>query len=890
MANKLVRKAQIKAITPFPIVVFGFAANGLNDIATVAINSRLLTAGANGGALSNVASTGEDVIGVVKDAGKNRIELRNTNATRVVTSDGFIVYGKLTYVGLVYTLTYYYLNALNVETTYSISGPIMINFLFHYRSAWKDFPIDESTLAIVSQFGFSEDNIPLRITYMYGGANNKFVTTDANGKFVATFANNASGVPFTSTTGLVSTNVQGAIDEVNLSPFPAVISGDIVIGNTYRVLADNGLTFIDMRYLTDNVLRLGAKYDFTQSWAEFNTVGTKLAFGSTSSVLVGASSIDVSSTNITLGITEDVFIKTNTIPQTTASVNKVPVVFSARNVTINASVINSVGLGGLNYIIKTSNAAYASKLVLPNVATGFETSFVSNTLTGDISVTLPTISSILTYVAAPLTVGRIPVIGTGGIILNDSIINNTSTGIGVNTAVVSGQMVTALTNNLAGTQYSAVLKALGVLTTNNIALQLTASGGSASNTALEIVSGDLIHTAGLVAIGTTIDVTTKVKISTSTLAFGLKAINTSVGLADAISGSFSITGASAKNTALYLNAINGTTNYGLLVENGLTVFGGTVSTSLGAIVEFKSTSQAVLFPRLTTVQKNAVVSPTNGMIVYDTTVSNFYGYIAGAWALIGGGGSGWSLTGNTGTIDGTNFIGTTDSVPFNIKVNNQNAGRIDHIKSNAFFGYQAGNLNATGFNNTAVGSQSLQANTTGIRNTAVGFQSLFNNVSSNNTASGYQSLVRNTTGGNNTGSGYEILYYNTTGGSNTASGVTALYNNTTGSFNTAFGQSTGSDNTTGSFNTFLGCNTGLGITTGSYNTILGAQLGGLSAGLSNNIIIGDGSGVIRIQVDNTGALTLTGPVVSVASSVSSTNKIAIVVNGTTYYLLVTTIP
>ena len=41
----------------------------------------------------------------------------------------------------------------------------------------------------------------------------------------------------------------------------------------------------------------------------------------------------------------------------------------------------------------------------------------------------------------------------------------------------------------------------------------------------------------------------------------------------------------------------------------------------------------------------------------------------------------WSLTGNSGTVDGTNFIGTTDNIPFNIRVNNQKAGSIDHIRN-----------------------------------------------------------------------------------------------------------------------------------------------------------------------------------------------------------------
>src|SRR6185369_16558934 len=43
---------------------------------------------------------------------------------------------------------------------------------------------------------------------------------------------------------------------------------------------------------------------------------------------------------------------------------------------------------------------------------------------------------------------------------------------------------------------------------------------------------------------------------------------------------------------------------------------------------------------------------------------------SGASQSSGGGGSGWSLTGDAGTVAGTNFIGTIDSVDWVIKTNN----------------------------------------------------------------------------------------------------------------------------------------------------------------------------------------------------------------------------
>ena len=80
----------------------------------------------------------------------------------------------------------------------------------------------------------------------------------------------------------------------------------------------------------------------------------------------------------------------------------------------------------------------------------------------------------------------------------------------------------------------------------------------------------------------------------------------------------------------------------------------------------------------------------------------------------------WGLLGSSSTVDNVNFIGTTNNVPFNIKVNNQKAGRIDPTLINAFFGYRAGALNTTGSQNTANGTEALYSNTTGGGNTATG--------------------------------------------------------------------------------------------------------------------------------------------------------------------------
>jgi len=39
-------------------------------------------------------------------------------------------------------------------------------------------------------------------------------------------------------------------------------------------------------------------------------------------------------------------------------------------------------------------------------------------------------------------------------------------------------------------------------------------------------------------------------------------------------------------------------------------------------------------PRMTTTQKNAISSPTNGEMVYDTSLNKFYGYANGSWVAL----------------------------------------------------------------------------------------------------------------------------------------------------------------------------------------------------------------------------------------------------------------
>ncbi len=212
----------------------------------------------------------------------------------------------------------------------------------------------------------------------------------------------------------------------------------------------------------------------------------------------------------------------------------------------------------------------------------------------------------------------------------------------------------------------------------------------------------------------------------------------------------------------------------------------------------------------------------------------------------------WSLLGNANTVDNTNFIGTTDNIPLNIRVNNLKAGRIDHLLNNSFWGYKAGNAAATGTYNTGVGSLALFANLIGNNNTASGALSLANNKSDYNTADGMQALLNNINGSQNTASGFYSLGLNSNGNDNTAAGMEALYSNVSGSQNTATGgfalYSNTSDNNTadgyyalknnisGTQNTAGGAFALLANTTADYNTAFGYEALYLNTGIQNTAV------------------------------------------------------
>jgi hypothetical protein len=104
---------------------------------------------------------------------------------------------------------------------------------------------------------------------------------------------------------------------------------------------------------------------------------------------------------------------------------------------------------------------------------------------------------------------------------------------------------------------------------------------------------------------------------------------------------------------------------------------GTTTPHASALLEIQGFTQGVLIPRMTNAQRNAIASPSTGLIIFQTDVagselSTFYYWNGWKWMPWGLSGDVWWTLGNSSTNPSTNYIGTSDSVDFVQRTNNKN--------------------------------------------------------------------------------------------------------------------------------------------------------------------------------------------------------------------------
>jgi hypothetical protein len=149
-----------------------------------------------------------------------------------------------------------------------------------------------------------------------------------------------------------------------------------------------------------------------------------------------------------------------------------------------------------------------------------------------------------------------------------------------------------------------------------------------------------------------------------------------------------------------------------------------------AMLDIGSTEKGMLAPRMTTLQRTAIASPANGLLVYDTDTKSFWHY----------------------NNDDSIWVEVVSGV---IELNDLSDAITDNYS--VFIGDNSGIADDGGNYNTGLGNNALRDVTEGTNNTAVGCIS----------------LLGTTTGANNTSVGYHAMIYNTTGQGNVAIGVAA---------------------------------------------------------------------------------------------------------------------
>lgn len=103
---------------------------------------------------------------------------------------------------------------------------------------------------------------------------------------------------------------------------------------------------------------------------------------------------------------------------------------------------------------------------------------------------------------------------------------------------------------------------------------------------------------------------------------------------------------------------------------------GTITPNDSAALDVTSTSTGVLIPRMTLAQKNAIVSPATGLLIYQNDgISGFWYYNGTAWTTFSD--TSWLTSGNSGTTPASNYLGTSDSKELIIKTNNTEALRVN---------------------------------------------------------------------------------------------------------------------------------------------------------------------------------------------------------------------
>jgi trimeric autotransporter adhesin len=305
---------------------------------------------------------------------------------------------------------------------------------------------------------------------------------------------------------------------------------------------------------------------------------------------------------------------------------------------------------------------------------------------------------------------------------------------------------------------------------------------------------------------------------------------------------------------------------------------GTTTPNASSLLEINSTNKGLLIPRMTQAQRNAIGSPANGLLIYQTDNAKGFYYFDTKWKavsatdttlanrmlsnlqstainnnLIANGNNKYNLGSDTKRWKNVNLYNlkfadnttqTTAFIPYTagagIQISNNkisstihetqwttSGNKIYYNKGNVGIGVSSaaykldikGDINLDSGNVLRMEGKRMFQYDPYQLNILIGDTSKITGY--NNTAIGINALQSNTTGRYNTATGTSALTGNTTGYFNTANGFLALNSNTTGYENAANGAYALTNNTTGYNNTANGADALLANSTGYGNTASG---------------------------------------------------------------------
>lgn len=120
---------------------------------------------------------------------------------------------------------------------------------------------------------------------------------------------------------------------------------------------------------------------------------------------------------------------------------------------------------------------------------------------------------------------------------------------------------------------------------------------------------------------------------------------------------------------------------------------GVAIPATNAQLEIASSTKGLLIPRMTATQKDAIVSPTTGLTIFQTTAPTGYYFYDASWKYLAPSSDSWTINGNTGTTTSTaaigatvnnNFIGSSDAKDLVIATNNLERIRITSAGNTGF--------------------------------------------------------------------------------------------------------------------------------------------------------------------------------------------------------------